>query len=162
MVVVKAYFFKLGLSLLTHRRRHDFPVRCKRPLDRMELQSLGPYFFTWFNSTSSSSAFHGPFLIPSSLFPSIAQNSHSQNSQKSLINTFTFHWIFVLFFCFVLSNASLGFFLCFWFFDSLLSCVCFPYPLFGVTVKTVTPTTLHETAPLPQIFLWFETWHLVK
>ena len=70
------YFFKLGLSLLTQRRRQDLPVLCKRPLDRMELQSLGPHFFTWFNRTSSSSAFHGPFLIPSSLLPSI-QNSFS-------------------------------------------------------------------------------------
>lgn len=64
------YFFKLGLSLLTQRRRQDLPVRCKSPLERMELQSLGPYLFTWFISTSSSSAFHGPFFI-SSLSPSI-------------------------------------------------------------------------------------------
>lgn len=59
---------------MTQRRRQDLPVLCKRPLDRMELQSLGPYFLTWFIRTSSSSAFHGPFLIPSSLFPSISQN----------------------------------------------------------------------------------------
>ncbi|KAG5565434.1 hypothetical protein RHGRI_001353 [Rhododendron griersonianum] len=43
MEEINAYFFKLGLSLLTQRRRQDLPVRCKRPLDRMELQSLGPF-----------------------------------------------------------------------------------------------------------------------
>lgn len=58
-----AYFFKLGRSLLTQRRRQDLPVLCRRPLDRMELQSLGPYFLTWLIRTSSSSAFHGPFFI---------------------------------------------------------------------------------------------------
>lgn len=66
-VIIRYYFFKLGRSLLTQRRRQDFPVRCKRPLDRMELQSLGPYFFTCFLNTSSSSAFHGPFFIIESL-----------------------------------------------------------------------------------------------
>lgn len=59
------YFFKLGLSLLTQRRRQDLPVRWRRPLERMELQSLGPYLLTWLIRTSSSSAFHGPFFISS-------------------------------------------------------------------------------------------------
>lgn len=57
------YFLRFGRSLLTQRRRHDFPVRRNKPLDRMELQSLGPYLLTWLIKTSSSSAFHGPFLI---------------------------------------------------------------------------------------------------
>ena len=57
------YVFKLGLSLLTHLRRQDFPVRGNKPLDRMELQSLGPYLSTCFNSTSSSSLLHGPFFM---------------------------------------------------------------------------------------------------
>lgn len=99
IVVGGVYFFKLGLSLLTQRRRHDFPVLCKRPLDRMELQSLGPYFFTWFNSTSSSSAFHGPFLTPSSPFASISHYF----SLKFLSGTFTspccFFFLFSFLFC---------------------------------------------------------------
>ena len=57
------YVFKLGLSLLTHLRRQDFPVRGNKPLDRMELQSLGPYLLTCFKSTSSSSLLHGPFFM---------------------------------------------------------------------------------------------------
>lgn len=58
---------RLGRSLLTQRRRHDLPVRLRRPLDRIELQSRGPYLLTWLINTSSSSAFHGPFLISSFL-----------------------------------------------------------------------------------------------
>lgn len=88
---MEGYFFKLGLSLLTQRRRQDLPVRCKRPLERMELQSLGPYLFTWFTSTSSSSAFHGPFFI-SSLSISL------QRSHYSFLPSISF-----LFLCFALS-----------------------------------------------------------
>lgn len=80
------YFLRFGWSLLTQRRRHDLPVLWRRPLDRMELQSLGPYFFTWFTNTSSSSAFHGPFLICSwSLFPRIFHSyleQHQNDRQK--------------------------------------------------------------------------------
>ena len=57
------YVFKLGLSLLTHLRRQDFPVLGNKPLDRMELHSRGPYLLTCLNSTSSSSLLHGPFFI---------------------------------------------------------------------------------------------------
>lgn len=82
MMYKRYYFFKLGRSLLTQRRRQDFPVRCKRPLDRMELQSLGPYFLTWLIKTSSSSAFHGPFFISpissyTHLLPSINKFTHA-------------------------------------------------------------------------------------
>lgn len=42
------HFLRFGRSLLTQRRRHDLPVLWRRPLDRMELQSLWTYFFTWF------------------------------------------------------------------------------------------------------------------
>lgn len=59
------YVFKLGLSLLTHLRRQDFPVLDNKPLDRMELHSRGPYLLTCLNSTSSSSLLHGPFFISS-------------------------------------------------------------------------------------------------
>lgn len=79
-----SYFFKLGLSLLTQRRRQDLPVRWRRPLDRMELQSLGPKRLTWFKSTSSSSSFHGPFLKTScdcDLLSSIIVGFPSQNTE---------------------------------------------------------------------------------
>lgn len=66
----------MGLSLLTHLRRQDFPVRGNKPLDRMELQSLGPHLFTCLNSTSSSSLLHGPFFMyPFSNALSISQFS---------------------------------------------------------------------------------------
>ena len=55
------YVFKSGLSLLTQRRRQDFPDLGRRPLDRMELQSRGPYLCTCSIRTSSSSAIQGPF-----------------------------------------------------------------------------------------------------
>ena len=56
------YVLRSGRSLLTQRRRQDLPVRGRRPLDRMELHSRGPCSRTCRRSTSSSSAFHGPFL----------------------------------------------------------------------------------------------------
>ena len=56
------YFLMSGRSLLTQRRRQDLPVRGRRPLDRMELHSRGPFSRTCRRSTSSSSAVHGPFL----------------------------------------------------------------------------------------------------
>ena len=77
----------MGLSLLTQRRRQDLPVRWRRPLDRMELQSLGPKRLTWFKSTSSSSSFHGPFLKTScdcDLLSSII---------ILLVSPFTEHWV---------------------------------------------------------------------
>lgn len=57
------YVLRSGLSLLTQRRRQDLPVRARRPLDRMELQSRGPCFRTYSIRISSSSAIHVPFLI---------------------------------------------------------------------------------------------------
>jgi len=81
------HFLRFGRSLLTQRRRQDLPVLWRRPLDRMELQSLGPYFFTWFRSTSSSSAFHGPFLIYSSFpfLPCIFLTCMLRNSEESFL-----------------------------------------------------------------------------
>lgn len=80
------YFLRFGRSLLTQRRRQDLPVLWRRPLDRMELQSLGPYLFTCLSSTSSSSAFHGPFLICStcSFFPCIFPLTQKQKKVKLL------------------------------------------------------------------------------
>ena len=146
-----AYFFKLGRSLLTQRRRHDFPVRCKRPLDRMELQSLGPYFFTWFNNTSSSSAFHGPFLMPSSLFTSIFFSSHCQ-----IPNISHKHFHFSKdFFCLRKQNIYIYIFLVLWkafftkycvfffFFGSetLFLSVCFPFYLWRLRQLFPLPST---------------------
>lgn len=131
-----SYFFKLGRSLLTHRRRHDLPVLCKRPLDRMELQSLGPYFLTWFTRTSSSSAFHGPFLtsIPQNSFFFLTRTRENCcPTLQPLISCPAKESVFVFFFYFFSFSI-------FWvlqlFFDNFLLHVV-------STVKTVTATTLY-------------------
>lgn len=54
-----------GLSLFTQRRRQDLPVRGRKPLDRMELQSRGPCTRTCSSSTASSSAVQCPFRTAS-------------------------------------------------------------------------------------------------
>jgi hypothetical protein len=101
-----SYFLRFGRSLLTQRRRQDLPVLWRRPLDRMELQSLGPYFLTWWSNTWSSSVFHGPFLTCScSFFPCIfllllLQVILTYNNTRhttTLINSTTIIW-FVLYY----------------------------------------------------------------
>lgn len=59
------YFLMSGRSLLTQRRRQDLPVRGRKPLDRMELQSRGPCTRTCSSSTASSSAVQCPFRTAS-------------------------------------------------------------------------------------------------
>ncbi|KAL8459387.1 hypothetical protein ACS0TY_036761 [Phlomoides rotata] len=45
-IIADAEYVIIGSANINQRRRHDFPVLCNRPLDRMELPSLGPYFLT--------------------------------------------------------------------------------------------------------------------
>lgn len=88
---IVSYFFKLGRRLLTQRRRQDLPVLGKRPLDRMELQSLGPFPFTKFFSISSSSAVHGPFLVASSdLLRRLSISSSKFYSESEFTSVFLF------------------------------------------------------------------------
>lgn len=60
------YLLRSGLSLFTHRKRHDFPVLGSNPLVLMELQSRAPNCRTYSTRISSSSGIHGPFLNTSS------------------------------------------------------------------------------------------------
>jgi hypothetical protein len=57
-----------GLSLFTHRSRHDFPVLGSKPFVLMELQSRAPNCLTYSTKISSSSGIQGPFLNTSSPF----------------------------------------------------------------------------------------------